>query len=194
MAVDSITLETERLILRPLQQTDAARVQELAGDARIAATTLAIPHPYEDGFAEKYIEETLSNETEGRGFTRAIVLKESGELIGVIGLGNTPERPSAMTGYWIGCDYWNRGYASEALRSVVQHGFEAMGLECIHANVFTGNEQSARVQEKAGLRYEGTMRARLIKNGVLIDLEYRSILRDEYKTLLTAGLYGTNPA
>lgn len=195
MTENSVTLETVRLILRPFQLTDAARVQELAGDGRIAATTLTIPHPYEDGVAEKFIEQSISAEAQGTGFTRAIVLKQSGELIGDIGLGgNTHERPCAMTGYWIGCSYWNNGYATEALRCIVQHGFESMGLECIYANVFAGNEQSARVQENVGMRFEGTMRARIIKNGVLSDFEYRSILREEYETLLATGLYSTNRA
>jgi len=50
-------LETERLLLRPFTLADAADVQRLAGDPEIAATTLRIPHPYEDGIAEQWLAE-----------------------------------------------------------------------------------------------------------------------------------------
>ena len=50
------SLKTERLILRPLQMSDAPDIERYAGDRAIAATTQNIPHPYEPGMAEKFIE------------------------------------------------------------------------------------------------------------------------------------------
>jgi ribosomal-protein-alanine N-acetyltransferase len=62
------TFETERLVLRPFELTDASNVQELAGDKEVAKTTLSIPYPYLDGAAESWISGCNERSQDGTGF------------------------------------------------------------------------------------------------------------------------------
>lgn len=80
------TIELERLLLRPFR-LDAKVVQELAGDQYIAEMTLYIPHPYEDGMAEQWINTHAVNFDEHRSLELAIVLKEEQVVIGAICIG-----------------------------------------------------------------------------------------------------------
>ena len=91
-------LETERLILRPFQISDAPRVKELAGAFEIYRFTLAIPHPYEDGMAEKWIATHASQFYEGKGVNLAVTLKAEGLLIGAVGLDTSPAHERAELG------------------------------------------------------------------------------------------------
>lgn len=102
-------LKTSRLTLRPFSLDDAPRVQMLAGDKEIARTTLNIPHPYEDGDAERWIKthEPLFNE--GKLVNFAIVLSDTNELIGVISLVLKKDFDNAEMGYWISVPYWGKG-------------------------------------------------------------------------------------
>jgi len=93
------TLETARLRLRPFSVADAPDVQRLAGAREIAATTLTVPHPYEDGLAEQWIATHGPAFTEGKSLTLAVTELASGALVGAVGLAlTTPfSERSAMT-------------------------------------------------------------------------------------------------
>ena len=92
-------LETERLILRPFQISDVARVKALAGASEIYRTTLNIPHPYEEGMAEKWIAPHASRFYQGDAVDLAVTLKTDGILIGAIGLDATLRHQPAELGY-----------------------------------------------------------------------------------------------
>ncbi|TWU14493.1 putative ribosomal N-acetyltransferase YdaF [Symmachiella macrocystis] len=149
------TLLTKRLTLRPYQQTDAPRMQQLAGERVIAATTLRIPHPYADGVAEEWIASALERTASGNAYHFAMVLTETDQFLGSVGLTVQREWERAELGYWIGVPYWGRGYTTEAAMEITRFGFEDLGLNRIYASVFANNPASARVLEKAGLTYEG---------------------------------------
>ena len=96
------TLHTQRLILRAFTLADAPDVQRLAGAREIAAMTLTIPHPYQDGMAEEWIKTHPKAFNEGKDVNLAIVLRDTGLLCGAIGLGINQEHNHAELGYWIG--------------------------------------------------------------------------------------------
>ncbi len=173
-------LKTTRLILRPFLLSDANRVQELAGDKEIASTTLTVPHPYEDGIAEQWIGMLETECANGKGVAFAITNKDDG-LIGCISLGINNSHRRAELGYWIGRKYWNKGYWTEASIALIQYGFEKIKLNKIHAHHFTRNPASGRVMSKSGMKYEGTLRQQVIKDGIYEDLAVYSILREDYK-------------
>ena len=180
------TIKTERLLLRPYHMDDAPELQRLIGERDIAATTMNIPHPYEDGMAEEFIGKQQKLFDSGEQMNLAITHRQDGFLIGGIGF-NTIDRESerAEIGYWIAKRYWGNGYCTEAAGAVLGYGFEVMGLNRIHAMHMTRNPASGRIMQKIGMKHEGTSRQAVKKWGKFEDMEYYGILRSEY-----AGLNG----
>jgi [ribosomal protein S5]-alanine N-acetyltransferase len=175
-----ITLESERLILRPFEMADAPVLSELAGAFEVAATTLNIPHPYPDGLAETYIAGARDAMEQADRYSFAITRKTGGVLIGSITLSPRPQHNAAEIGYWIGVPYWKYGYATEAARRVIQFGFEELKLNRIYASCFVENRASAHVLKKVGMRYEGRLRQHFYKGNRYLDADYFGILKDEY--------------
>ena len=175
------TLQTQRLVLRPFTLADAPDVQRLAGAREIAAMTLTIPHPYEEGMAQEWIETHRAAFRDGKGVNFAIVLRERSVLCGAIGLGIDAENSNAEMGYWIGKPYWGRGYCTEAAEAVLQYGFEVIGLHRIHAAHFPGNPASGRVMQRIGMGYEGCRRQHVQKWGKFEDLKLYGILKNEWQ-------------
>lgn len=181
-------IRTDRLLLRPYLDVDAPEVQRLAGDARVADTTLTIPHPYPDGVAEMWIATHEAAWQHGRGAVFAVTLLADGQLIGTVGLTVRPEQRSAELGYWIGHAYWDQGYCTEAAAAVVDFGFAVLPLERIHAHHFERNPASGRVMQKLGMREEFFRPRALNKRGVLEDIRGYAITRESWeKRRLPAG-------
>lgn len=174
------TLETERLRLRPFVVADAKEIQRLAGEREIADTTLNIPHPYEDGVAEAWIGTHQSAFEARETVTLAIESRETGALVGAIGLRLRLPNESAEMGYWIGRAYWGRGYCTEAARAMLDYAFRELGLNRVHATHLTRNPASGRVMAKIGMLHEGRQRQHVKKWGVFEDIEKYGILRSEY--------------
>ena len=168
-------LRTKRLLLRPFASTDASTVQRLAGDREVAATALNIPHPYEDGVAEAWIE-TSAPKWEKREALVLAVTSDADGLVGTMSLQLKLAHRRAELGYWIGVPFWNRGYATEAAGALVTYGFDELGLNRIEAQHFTRNPASGRVLEKIGMTREGILRQRVMKGDQLEDLALYAIL------------------
>ncbi len=175
------SLETPRLVLRPFGLPDAADVQCLAGDRAVADTTLNIPHPYEDGMAQAWIETHAQEYAEGRQVNFAITLSAEGALIGCISLKMDREAPgSAELGYWVGVPWWNRGYCTEAAAAVLDYGFRVLELERIHAHHLLRNPASGRVMQKVGLHAQGVARESFHKAGEREDIALYGIRRRDW--------------
>lgn len=149
-------LESKRLILRPWQENDAEILYEYAKDPLVGPAAGWPPHTSVENSRE-IIRDVLSAPD-----TYAIVLKETGEPVGSIGL-MTGKRSNldigeeeGEIGYWIGVPYWGQGLIPEAVRIILQYGFVKLGLKKIWCGYFEGNEKSRRVQEKCGFRYHHT--------------------------------------
>ncbi|MCF7823737.1 MAG: GNAT family N-acetyltransferase [Candidatus Marinimicrobia bacterium] len=174
-------LSTERLILRRFEASDAADVQRLAGAREIAATTLNIPHPYEDGLAESWIashEEGLEKETH---VVFAMIRAREQDLIGAIGLNLVPKFQRAELGYWVGKSFWGRGFATEAAFEMLRYGFEDLQLNRIHATHMTHNPASGAVMKKIGMKHEGIQRQHALKWDKYVDLSLYGILSKAWR-------------
>lgn len=172
-------LSSARLVLRPLSTADASTVHKLVAHPEIASTTLNIPHPYEAGMAEGWIATHEPAWRRGEIATFAITEPSDG-LVGAIGLTIELKHQRAEAGYWIGLPFWGKGYATEALLTIIAFGFGQLNLNRIHASHFTRNPASGRVMIKAGMQFEGCLRQHVIKWGQFEDIASYSILRSEY--------------
>jgi [ribosomal protein S5]-alanine N-acetyltransferase len=173
------TLDAPRLVLRPFAPADAADVQRMAGRREVSDTTLNIPHPYEDGVAERWIASHAEAAAAGERLTLAITLRETGELCGAITLHLRQGHARAELGYWVGVEHWSRGYCTEAARAMLAHAFDTLGLHRVHSTHLTRNPASGRVMQKLGMRHEGTLREHFRKWDRFEDVAVYGILASD---------------
>jgi RimJ/RimL family protein N-acetyltransferase len=177
---DFPTLKTSRLLLRQFLPGDAPDVQRIAGRIEIARSTF-VPHPYEDGVAEEWIESQERDFQKGAVFNFAVVLSSEDRLIGSIGLVVNPPNRRAQLGYWIDSGFWNRGYCTEAARAVLQYGFDDLDLHRIWAPHFRSNPASGRVLQKLGFTHEGRQRDHYLRFDRYEDAELYGLLKSDYE-------------
>ncbi len=170
-------IKTERLLLRPFELSDAPKVREMAGEKVIADTTLNIPHPYEKGMAQEWISTHQPKFEAGELVNYAIVLKKTQELIGAIGLTINKRFKRAELGYWIGKQYWNNGYCTEAGHVIIKYGFANLNLHKIVATHLIRNPASGKVMEKLGMTKEGIFKEHVIRWEKFEDLISYGILK-----------------
>jgi [ribosomal protein S5]-alanine N-acetyltransferase len=176
------TLETERLLLRPLVHSDTISIQLLNCDRQIADTTISIPYPYPDGEAARYISKQIEEQKIGHSFTFAIELKLEANLIGIAELRDIDREHSvAEISYWLAATVWGKGYMSEALQPLLGFAFETLLLNRIEAYHMVRNPASGKVLAKNGFKPEGLLRQRVRKWGIFEDVILLSILRQEWQ-------------
>jgi RimJ/RimL family protein N-acetyltransferase len=151
-------LDTERLRLRELLESDAAFVLRLLNEPSFIRSigdrgvrTLAD--------AERYLRDgaIASYRTHGYGLY-LVELKESGEPLGICGLVRRDYLEAADVGFAFLPEFWSRGYASESATAVMAYAFKSLGLPRILAIVSPGNVGSIRVLEKLGLVFQGMIK------------------------------------
>lgn len=149
-------LETERLILRRWEDTDAESLYEYAKDPDVGPIAGWAPH--------KNVAESLNiikNVLNGSE-CYAICERGNNKAIGSIELrlngctDMTDKDDECELGYWLGKPFWGRGYMPEAATELLRHGFETLGMNIIWCGYYDGNNKSKRVQEKLGFSYHHT--------------------------------------
>ncbi len=165
------TLETERLLLRPLSMRDLDACHEIWRHKDVADGVLSIPHPLSVEESRARLQRILTDVPRRTGCVWAIALRDTGQIIGDCGLETDDKHLRGELGYCIHPDHWNRGLVTEALGEVVRWSFEDREprLERLSADHYPENPASGRVLEKLGFEREGVMRAFLLKDGVRRD-------------------------
>ncbi len=144
-------IQTNRLLLRRIEETDAPAFARLCNDELIARNTARIPHPYTLEDAQRFV--AFIGGVFDRGAEYAFAVCEEGDLIACCGV--TGPDGNFDLGYWVGAPFRGRGVATEAARAVAHFAFERLGADVLQAGHFTDNPASGRVLEKAGFRYTG---------------------------------------
>lgn len=158
---------TERLVLRKLTRQDAPQMAVLADNKILAKNLAKLPSPYTLKDAEDSIAICIKDWGE-KPFEFGIELKETGEFVGVLTLILDKKNNVAEFGYWLGESYWGRGYATEALKKVIEVGF-GLGLHKIFGGYYSFNTQSGRAIEKCGFVQEGVRKEQILRDGVYYD-------------------------
>jgi len=159
-------LETQRLVLRAPQLVDGKAIAALANDRRIAENTARIPHPYRASDAESWIVD-VNADMEGETY---LITLANGTVIGGCGF-DMREGPAAEIGYWLGTRYWGKGYATEAVRALIDHAFTNLEHQALQSSVRVTNPGSRRVLEKCGFQWTGVglCRIRALGSSVPVD-------------------------
>lgn len=177
-----LLLETPRLYLRPLTPGDVDTIHRLGDDPEVAAGLSDLPNPYPRAAAVALVQGMSQAIMAGTAYAFGIELKvpvPPDTVVGIVFLIPEKEHRRAELIYWLGRKYWGNEYATEAARAAIRFGFETLGLNRVHASYFTRNLASARVMEKAGMRFEGVMRQHHVKRGEALALGSYGILRSD---------------
>ena len=170
-------LETQRLLLRELQQGDIRPLFALLSDIEVVRF-------YDTPFTrieqvERSIERHHFRFLRSEGLRWGIKLKEKREVIGNCGYAWDKSNHCATLSYMLGVPYWGQGIMTEALGAVIRYGFEQCQLHRIEADVAVPNVGSMRVLQKLGFHEEGLRKERFLSDGQYYDEKLFALLRDE---------------
>ena len=149
-------IEAPRMLLRPLRASDAGLMGLYASDRRVAEMTTTIPHPLPPGAAEAAVAQAMKPGRDEFVWAMDATDMGGGELMGLITLAQM-DRGQSEISYWVAPAMWNTGFASEAVRALVQAN--PLENQTIFASVFQDNPRSARVLTNAGFDYLGDAEA-----------------------------------
>lgn len=150
------TIETERLILRaPVMEDAAAMLESYGRDPEV--TRYLTWKPFQSlEEAEGFIRNRVEGWEKGFWFSWTILLREGGAHLGTVSLRTLG--PRLFMGFIIARPYWGRGYSTEAARPVLEWALAQPNVYRVSAVCDTEHLASARVLEKIGMQYEGTLR------------------------------------
>lgn len=177
-----LLLETERLIIRDLQDGDLDAMHELNSLPETDEyNTLGIPESVEVTRAIMENRIAKNKELPRICYVMSLFLKDTDAFIGMIGL-NLAEAQKSRAEVWykLHKDHWRKGYATEAVRRMLQFAFDELGLHRVEAGCAIENIGSIKVLEKAGMQREGRCRKILPIRGEWVDNYMYAILEEDF--------------
>ena len=154
------TLQSARLILRPLALSDAPAIQRHFNNWNIIQNLASVvPWPYPDDGAASFIKLMLSKIAAGEDIYQWVLVLRSGDgqAIGNIDFRPRADNRKGNRGFWLAEPWWNRGLMTEAIASVNEFAFSTLGIESFHVCNVASNAASRRVKQKTGAVFVGTI-------------------------------------
>ena len=156
-------LKSERLLLRPLEKSDAPSIEGICSQRAVSENLARVPYPYPKGSATDW----LDREARGLSGINMAITHET-DLIGLVGIKPSSERSVGdfvpAIGYWLDLPFWGKGYMKEAVSRLLDWYLPCEPTERIRASVFEDNSRSLNVLQKLGFceigRDEGYSAAR----------------------------------
>ena len=180
-------MKDSRIYLRAFELDDYKTSVTWRNDSHIWNMLGGTKYFVSEAYEKKWVEEAIFNSKDIR---LAVCLKENDLYIGNVYLTDIDMiNRKAVSHVLIGNkDYWGKGYASEALKLLLDYAFNERGLNRIVADILESNEQSIRMHEKTGYKKEGLMRESVFKNGKFQNQIRMSLLKEDfYNTENTNG-------
>jgi len=174
-------IDTKRIRLRKPAVRDIARIMTLANNPKIEEMTLSFPYPYQEEDAVSWLETANTGFEEKDHYIFAIATLPEDVFIGGIGLEVESDFNRAEVGFWLGEPYWNKGYVTEALGSILKFGFEELSLHKIYAIHLDKNPSSGRVMEKNGMIREAKLVDHIKKGDKYFDVIQYRLTKKEFR-------------
>ncbi|MBN2052384.1 GNAT family N-acetyltransferase [Candidatus Woesearchaeota archaeon] len=179
-------LTTNRLVIRDYEKRDIPSLIENINNLEVSKNLLLVPHPYTLKDAQWWINHCAEEMKKKPRTTYdfALELKSEKKLVGGIALNKVDDfNGTAEIGYWLGQSYWRKGFVSEAVKEIVNFGFEKLKLRRIDVCAWTKNIASNELIKKTGFVYEGMRRqaARSKATGSIHDLYIYGLLKEEWE-------------
>lgn len=176
-----IVLETERLTLRRPTPLDGGAIARLANDRRIAENTRRLPHPYREDDALQFIAALAAGSRE-----TVFLIELQAQPIGMVGL-DFRNLAAPELGYWLGVDYWGRGFATEAAQGAIDFAFEEFDLPLLASGARVANPASRKVLEKCGFQWSGVELHRFAALGSSTPVDCFRLTRGVWSSLKSWG-------
>ncbi len=173
-------LHTDRLDLVEIKQQHLGDIFKLFGDNRVTQFYNIVTLSNESE-AQRFIDWFQNRFVEKLGIRWGISLKGSDSIIGTIGFNNFTKRHRANIGYDLQTNFWNRGIITEALKTVINFGFNELDINRIEAEVMQGNYASEKLLIKVGFKNEGILREWMYWNDKHYDMIMYSLLKADVK-------------
>lgn len=173
-------LQTDRLELIEITDEHIKEIFSIFSNEKITKY-YGMSHFTETQQATNLINSFQKNFQEKRSIRWGIILKETDEFVGTIGLNNLQiTSKKTEIGYDLNPDYWRRGIISEAARAVIQYSFDGLELYRIGAVTFPENEASYKLLLKLGFQKEGLLRGYIYQNDKSNDAYIFSLLKPDW--------------
>lgn len=178
-----VVIETERLMLRRPTASDVPSIARLANDRRIAEMTRRLPHPYLTEHATEFVS---SLALPAAAIDVVYLIEHLHTPVGVVGI-HTRDAELPELGYWLGCDHWSRGFATEAARAAIDVVFEESAADHMIATARVANPASRNVLEKCGFQWTGVELHRFESLGSSTPVDCFRLSRSVWASLKTWG-------
>ena len=177
------TLHTERLSLRAMHPIDAEDMYDYSRRPAVTKYLLWTEHK-NVGYTKDYLFYVGTRYALGDFYDWAIIDLESRRMIGTCGFTRIDAaNDCAEIGYVLNPDFHGKGYATEAVKKIIDFGFSELSLNRIEARFMKGNEASLRLMQRVGMTFEGYMRDLIFVKGSYRTVGISSILKSEYDKL-----------
>jgi len=172
-------LETERLVLRRIADSDAEDLYAFRSDAEVQLYNGGVMTSAEESV--NLIRQLDWGFEQGTGLHWGLTVRGEDKVVGLFGYSHIAmEHRRSEVGYSLARPLWGHGFALEAMQAILNFGFVQMDLNRIYAVPYTVNVRSTRLLERLGFHLEGVHRQEFLIDGTFYDESIYSVLRSEF--------------